>query len=352
MASASVATPLERQFGRIAGITEMTSTSSLGSTSIALQFDLNRNIDAAGRATCRRGDQQPPASQLANEPPWLNNPTYKKVNPADSPVLIIALTSDIDVHDRARMYDVASSILSQKLSQIQGIGQVTVGGAALPAVRVEINPSRLNARQMSLEARAQPLAALECQLAQGLVPEREPGSEAVNATDQLMQASQYQPLVIVYRNGAPVRLSDVASVVDSLEDTHTAGLYDDKKSVSLVIFRQPGANIIDTVDRVREMMPQFQAEIPAGIKLSIAMDRTTTIRASVHDVEVARCVSTSLVILVVFVFLRSVRTTFIPSIAVPVSLVGTFGVMYLCGYSIDNLSLMAAAGDRDGLRRR
>jgi len=335
MASA-VATPLERQFGRIAGINEMTSTSYLGSTSITMQFDLNRNIDAAAR------DVQAAINAARGYLPTNlpNNPTYKKVNPADSPVLIIALTSD--TYDRARMYDVASSILSQKLSQIQGIGQVTVGGAALPAVRVEINPSRLNARQMSLEDVRAALAASNANSPKGWF-QNGSRSEAVNATDQLMQASQYQPLVIVYRNGAPVRLSDVASVVDSLEDTHTAGLYDDKKSVSLVIFRQPGANIIDTVDRVRAMMPQFQAEIPAGIKLSIAMDRTTTIRASVHDVEVALCVSTLLVILVVFVFLRSVRTTFIPSIAVPVSLVGTFGVMYLCGYSIDNLSLMALA---------
>jgi multidrug efflux pump len=335
MASA-VATPLERQFGRIAGINEITSTSYLGSTSITMQFDLNRNIDAAAR------DVQAAINAArgylpANLP---NNPTYRKVNPADAPVLIIALTSD--TYDRARMYDVASSILAQKLSQIQGIGQVNVGGGALPAVRVEVNASRLNARQMSLEDVRNALANANANRPKGWL-QNDNRSEVLNTTDQLQKASEYQPLVIAYRNGAPVRLSDIATVVDSLEDLRTAGLYDDKKSISLVIFRQPGANIIETVDRVLAMLPEFQADIPAGIKLSLAMDRTTTIRASVHDVEVALCVSTLLVILVVFVFLRSVRTTFIPSIAVPVSLVGTFGVMYLCGYSIDNLSLMALA---------
>jgi hydrophobe/amphiphile efflux-1 (HAE1) family protein len=335
MASA-VATPLERQFGRIAGVNEMTSTSYLGTTSITMQFDLNRNIDAAAR------DVQAAINAARGYLPTNlpNNPTYRKVNPADAPVLIIALTSD--TYDRGKMYDVASSILQQKLSQIQGIGQVNVGGAALPAVRVEVNPAKLNNRQMSLEDVRMALGAANANRPKGWVHD-DTRTQALNTTDQLMQASQYQPLVIAYRNGAPVRLSDVATVEDSVEDTRTAGLYDDKKSVSLIVFRQPGANIIDTVDRVRALMPQFQAEIPAGIKMAIAMDRTTTIRASVHDVEVALGVSTLLVILVVFLFLRSVRTTFIPSIAVPVSLVGTFGVMYLFGYSIDNLSLMALA---------
>jgi multidrug efflux pump len=335
MASA-VATPLERQFGRIAGITEMTSTSYLGSTSISLVFDLNRNIDAAGRDV-----QASINAARGNLPTNLpNNPTYRKVNPADAPILIISITSD--TYDRGRMYDVASSILQQKLSQVEGVGQVTVGGSALPGVRVDVNPTALNNYGLGLEDIRTTLGNANANEAKGWINSGDQ-SFLLNTTDQLMKAKEYAPLIIAYHNGAPIRVADVANVTDSVEDIRTAGLYDDKTSVSLIIFRQPGANMIDTVDRVLAMIPLFQAEIPAGMKMHVAMDRTTTIRASVRDVEITLCISTLLVILVVFIFLRSVRTTLIPSVAVPVSLIGTFGVMYLFGYSIDNLSLMALA---------
>ncbi|MDB5323254.1 MAG: mdtC [Phycisphaerales bacterium] len=333
MASA-VATPLERQFGRIAGVTEMTSSSGLGSTSITMQFDLNRNIDAAARdvqAAINAARSQLPA----NLP---GNPTYRKVNPADAPVMILTITSE--VYDKARMYDVAASILQQKLSQVEGVGQVSVGGGALPAVRVDVNPTQLNNLGLALADVRVALGAANANKPKGSLsgPER---AWSMGATDQLQQASQYQPLIVAYRNGAAVRLSDVASVTDSVEDVRTAGLFNGKPAISLVVFRQPGANIIATVDRVRALMPQLQSEIPAAMNLAISLDRTTTIRASVRDVELTLSLSIVLVIGVVFLFLRSFRTTLIPSVAVPISLIGTFGVMYLFGYSIDNLSLMA-----------
>ena len=335
MASA-VATPLERQFGRIAGVTEMTSTSYLGMTSITLQFDLNRNIDAAARDV--QASINAARGYLPTNLP--NNPTYRKVNPADAPILILALTSD--VYDRGRMYDVASSILQQKLSQISGVGQVIVGGGALPAVRVDVNPTRLNHFGLGLEDVRAMLGSANANRPKGELAD-EGRSFSLSATDQLVKADEYRTLIVAYRNGAPIRLSDIAKVTDSVEDIRTAGLYNDKPSILLIIFRQPGANIIDTVDAIRVAVPQLTAEIPAGIQMAIVMDRTTTIRASVRDVQRALGISIVLVILVVFVFLRSVRTTLIPSIAVPLSLVGTFGVMYLFGYSIDNLSLMALA---------
>ena len=335
MASA-VATPLERQFGRIAGVTEMTSTSNLGACSITLQFDLNRNIDAAGRDV--QAAINAARGQLPTNLP--NNPNYRKVNPADAPVLIIALTSD--TYSQGRMYDVASSILQQKLSQVQGVGQVFVGGSALPSVRVDVNPTALNNYGLGLEDVRTTLANANANEPKGWIDTADQ-SFLLNSTDQLMTAKEYAPLIIAYHHGAPIRVGDIANVTDSVEDVRTAGLYDDKRSVSLIIFRQPGSNMIDTVDRVLAMMPQFQEEIPADIHMHIAMDRTTTIRSSVRDVEITLGISTLLVILVVFVFLRSVRTTLIPSVAVPVSLIGTFGVMYLFGYSIDNLSLMALA---------
>ena len=262
------------------------------------------------------------------------------MNPADAPILIISITSD--TYDRGRMYDVASSILQQKLSQVDGVGQVTVGGSALPGVRVDVNPTALNNYGLGLEDIRTTLGNANANEPKGWINS---GGQnfLLHTTDQLMKAKEYAPLVIAYRNGAPIRVADVANVTDSVEDIRTAGLYDDKVSVSLVIFRQPGANMIETVDRVLGMIPQFQEEIPAGMKMHVAMDRTTTIRASVRDVEITLGISTLLVILVVFIFLRSLRTTRIPSVAVPVSLVGTFGVMYLAGYSLDNLSLMALA---------
>ena len=334
MASA-VATPLERQFGRIAGVTEMTSTSGLGSCNITLQFDLNRNIDAAARdvqAAINAARGQLPA----NLP---NNPSYRKVNPADAPIMLLSLTSD--VVDRARMYDIASSILQQKLAQVSGVGQVNVGGGALPAVRVDVNPTALHSNGLSLEDVRTALAAANANRPKGSLDGDDGRNWSVTTTDQLLKAADYVPLVIRYQKGAALRLGDIASVTDSVEDIRTGGLSNGKPAVIIIIFRQPGANIIETVDRVRALLPQFQASIPPTIKLSAVIDATRTIRASVRDVQITLMISILLVILVVFVFLRSVRSTLIPSVAVPVSLIGTFGAMYLLGYSMDNLSLMA-----------
>jgi multidrug efflux pump subunit AcrB len=333
MASA-VATPLERQFGRIAGLNEMTSTSYLGSTNIALQFDLSRNIDAAARDV--QAAINAARGQLPTNLP--SNPFYRKTNPADSPVLILSLTSE--VVDRGRMYDMASSILQQKLSQVQGVGRVIVGGGALPAVRVDVNPTVLQSDGLSLEDVRAVLSSANANRPKGDIA-TDSRDWTLNTTDQLLKATDYQPVIISYRQGAAVRLADVATVTDSIEDLRNDGLVNGKPAVLLIVWRQPGANIIDTVDRVRAIVPQLQAEIPPTIDLAIALDRTTTIRASVHDVQFTLGLSVLLVILVVFVFLRSVRTAIIPSVVVPVSLLGTFGVMYLLGYSVDNLSLMA-----------
>jgi multidrug efflux pump len=333
MASA-VATPLEHQFTRIAGVTEMTSSSSLGSASVTLVFDLSRNIDAAARdvqaaINAARGDLP------ANLP---NNPTYRKFNPADSPILILALTSN--TYTRGRMYDSASSILAQKLSQVKGVGQVNVAGSALPAVRVEVNPIVLNAMGLGLEDVRVALAAANANRPKGEVADDRHSWE-VTATDQLLKANQYAPLTIAYRNGLPVRLSDVATVSDSVEDIHTGGLANGKPAVLLIISRQPQANIIEARDNVISLLPELQAQIPADMHLEVVMDRSTTIVASIHDTKVTLFISIILVVMVVFLFLRDVRSTLIPSVAVPISLIGTFGVMYLLGYSIDNLSLMA-----------
>ena len=332
--ASSVATPLERQFGRIAGITEMTSASSLGSTNITLQFDLSRNIDAAGRdvqaaINAARGD-------LPSNLP--NNPWYRKVNPADSPILMLALTSNMI--PRERMYDVASSVLQQKLSQIQGVGQVFVWGGALPAVRVDVNPAALNAQGMALEDVRLAIAAANINRPKGDISSPTT-TWSLATTDQLMKAADYQPLIVRYRNGNAVRLSDVAQVTDSVENVRNRGLSNGVPAIIIPIFRQPDANIIDTVDRVRAILPQLQASLPPTIELKVLIDATRTIRASVKDVQLAMSISIGLVILVVFVFLRSVRSTLIPSVAVPISLIGTFGAMYMLGYTIDNLSLMA-----------
>ncbi|MFZ0761137.1 MAG: efflux RND transporter permease subunit [Candidatus Sulfotelmatobacter sp.] len=335
MASA-VATPLERQFGRIAAINEMTSTSQLGSTSIVLQFDLNRNIDAAARdvqAAINAARSQLPA----NLP---SNPEYWKANPSEAPILILALTSDTQTVPQ--MYDAADSILSQKLSQVSGVGQVYVGGAAQPAVRAEVNPMLLNKLGIGLDTVRNALNLANANQAKGEVSN---GAESwsISDNDQLFTAAQYRPLIVAYRNGAPVRLGDVAEVEDSVADVRHIGLADAKPSVLIIVYRQPGANVIQTVDRVVSLLPYLRASISPAIHLSIAMDRTVTVRASVKDIEFTLIVSIILVILVVFAFLRTVRSTIIPSIAVPLSLVGTFGVMYLLGYSLDNLSLMALA---------
>ena len=332
--ASSVATPLERQFGRIAGVTEMTSSSSQGSTNITLQFDLNRNIDAAGRdvqAAINAARGQLPA----NLP---NNPNYRKVNPADAPILLLSLTSD--VYGRARMYDVASSILQQKLAQVNGVGQVVVGGGALPAVRVDLNPTQLNNNGLALEDVRAALASANTNRPKGSLA-GDDRTWSVATTDQLLSAKEYEPLIIRYHNGAAVRLADVGRVTDSVEDLRTGGLSNGKPAIIIIVFRQPGANIIKTVDGVRALLPLLQASIPPVVKLNVVIDATRTIRASVKDVQVTLLISISLVILVVFIFLRNVRSTIIPSVAVPISLIGTFGVMYLLGYSLDNLSLMA-----------
>jgi multidrug efflux pump len=332
--ASSVATPLERQFGRIAGITEMTSSSFLGTTSITLQFDLNRDINGAARDV--QAAINAARSYLPSNLP--SNPTYKKVNPADAPIMIIALTSD--VYDRGRMYDAASTIMSQKLSQIQGVGQVSVGGSSLPGVRVELNPVQLNSYGLGVQDVQKMLSAQNANLPKGQLSDGLTTAD-ITTNDQLLKAEFYKPLVVGYHNGAAIKLSDVADVEDSVENIRATGFVNSKPSVLVIISRQPGANIIDTVDRIYSELPSLKASIPAAINLTVVLDRTMTIRASVKDVERTLVLSVALVILVVFFFLRNVRATLIPSVAVPVSLIGTFGIMYLCKYSLDNLSLMA-----------
>jgi multidrug efflux pump len=333
MASA-VATPLERQFGRIAGVTQMTSSSGLGSTNITLQFDLNRDINAAARDV--QAAINAARSQLPADLP--GQPNYRKVNPADSPIMLLALSSENI--PPAQIYDAADSILAQKLAQVEGVGQVFTWGSSRPAVRVEVNPYQLNSYGISLETVRKSLQSANANLAKGALSDSRQ-TWAISDTDQLFKAYEYQPLIVAGHVGAPVRLRDVAEVIDSVEDTRNMGLSGGKPSVLLAIFRQPGANMIETVDRIMALLPQLRASISPSLHLSVAVDRTTTIRASVHDVEIALLISIVLVIFVVFAFLRNVWATIIPSVAVPLSLIGTFGVMYLCHYSLDNLSLMA-----------
>ncbi len=332
--AATVATPLERALGRIAGVTEMTSSSSLGNTRVVLQFDLDRDIDGAAR------DVQAAINAARTLLPTglPSNPTYRKVNPADAPIMILALTSD--TLTQGQMYDAASTVLAQKLSQVKGIGQVAVGGSSLPAVRVELNPATLNKYGIGLEDVRNAIVATNANRPKGVVEDGERQWQIL-ANDQATKAADYLPLVVAYRGGAAVRLSDVAEVVDSVQDLRNAGSANGKPSVLIILYRQPGANIIDTVDRVDALLPRLSASIPSAIDLKVVMDRTPTIRASLHDVERALSISIGLVIMVVFLFLRNWRAALIPSVAVPVSLVGSFGVMYLCGYSLDNLSLMA-----------
>jgi len=333
MASA-VATPLERQFGRIAGVNQMTSSSSLGNTNISLQFDLNRNIDAAARDV--QAAINAAASQLpANLP---SNPRYRKANPADAPIMILSLTSD--TVPLPRIYDAADSILAQKLSQIEGVGQANPSGGARPAVRVEANPTALTAYGVGLDQIRTVLSAANANRPKGMFSDSQ-SSWSIYDTDQIKQADQYKPLIVAYNNGSPVRLSDVANVQDSVEDVRNAGRANGKPAVLIIVFRQPGANIIATVDRVRAELPLLQASIPSAIKLDVVLDRTTTVRASVADIERTMMISIVLVILVVFFFLRNLSVTLIPGLVVPLSLIGTFGVMYLLNYSLDNLSLMA-----------
>ena len=332
--AATVATPLERALGRIAGITEMTSSSSLGSTRITLQFDLNRNIDGAAR------DVQAALNAARTLLPTglPSNPTYRKVNPADAPIMILSLTSQSLT--RGQMYDAASSILAQKLSQLGGIGQVTVGGSSLPAVRVELLPAALYKYGIGTESVRSAIAATNANRPKGMV-ESDARHWQIYANDQAREASEYLPLIVAYRNGAAVHLSDVAQVNDSVQDLRNAGSANGRPAVLVILYRQPGANIIETVDRVRQALPQLNASLPSAIDLAVVFDRTPTIRSSLHDVERTLLISVALVIMVVFLFLRKASATLIPSVTVPVSLLGTFGVMYLAGYSLNNLSLMA-----------
>lgn len=332
--ASSVAAPLERQFGRIAAVTEMTSTSTLGGTAIILQFELNRDINAAARdveaaINAARG-------YLPTDLP--SNPGYRKVNPSEASIFQVALTSD--VLDRGQLYDAASTIILQKLSQIKGVGQVWAQGSALPAVRVELNPMALNKYGIGLEQVRSVLNSANANVPKGHFSDGFHVWE-VGANDQMFKARQYAPLIVAYNHGAPVRLDDVAQVVDSVEDVRNIGYANGKTSVNVTVNRQPGANIIDTVDRIRAALPQIKAAIPQSIHLNITRDQTVTIRASVRDIERSLGISVLLVVMVVFLFLRSGRTTLIPSVAVPASLIATFGVMYLFGYGLDNLSLMA-----------
>ncbi len=332
--AASVATPLERQFSHIAGITEMTSSSTLSSTRITLQFDLNRNIDGAARDV--QAAINAARTYLPTNLP--SNPSYRKVNPADSPIMILGLTSD--KYDVTKVYDLASTILEQKLSQIEGVGQVAVGGGATPSVRVEVNPTQLESFGLTLDNIRSVLSLQNSHEPRGQLADNGI-SEDIITNDQISQAADYKPLIVGYHNGAAVRLEDVADVVDSTQNIRTAGYMDGKRAVFVIIFRQPGANIIQTNQRITEQLPFLEAVMPRGIQTTIVLDRTTTIKASVTTVERTLIGSVVLVVLVVFIFLRSPRATLIPSVAVPVSLIGTCAAMYLFGYSLDNLSLMA-----------
>ena len=332
--ASSVASPLERELGHIAGVNEMTSQSYLGTTSITLQFDLDRNIDGAARDV-QAAINAARANLPANLP---SNPTYRKVNPADAPIMIVALTSDI--YSMGQLYDAASTIMQQRLLQIQGVGQVNIGGGALPAVRVEVNPTLLNSFGLSLQDVSSMLSKQNANLAKGQLSDANQTAD-ITANDQLLKADDYKPLIVGYHNGAAIRLSDIAYVYDGPQNIRTVGYLNGKPSIPLVIFREPGANIIQTVDAIKAALPSLQASIPAGIDMDVVLDRTTTIRSSVHEIERTMIISIMLVILVVFIFLRSPQATIIPAVVVPVSLIGTFGVMYLLGYSVDNLSLMA-----------
>ena len=330
----SVAEPLERHLGQIADVTEMTSTSAVGQTRIVLQFGLDRDINGAARdveAAINAARADLPTSLRSN-------PTYRKVNPADAPILILSLTSK--TLTRGQIYDAATNVFSQSLSQLPGIGQVIIGGAALPAVRVELNPTALNKYGIGLEDVRAALASANADSPKGAI-EADGKHYQLYTNDQATHAADYKPLVIAYRNGAAVRLSDMGEVLDSVENLRNLGLSQGKPAVLVILFRQPGANIISTVDAVKAAIPQLMEAMPRDMDVSVAIDRTITIRSSLHDTELTLLIAVGLVTLVVFLFLRSARATLIPAVAVPVSIIGTFGTMYLLGYSLDNLSLMA-----------
>ncbi|PYB26368.1 efflux RND transporter permease subunit, partial [Serratia marcescens] len=332
--ASSVATPLERALGRIAGVNEMTSMSSLGSTRVILQFDLSRDINGAARDVQAAIN----AAQSLLPTGMPSRPSYRKVNPSDAPIMILTLTSD--TYSQGQLYDFASTQLAQKISQTEGVGDVSVGGSSLPAVRVELNPSALFNQGVSLDTVRQAIANANVRRPQGAV-ENPQQRWQIQANDALKTADAYRPLIIHYNNGSAVRLADVAEVKDSVQDVRNAGMTGAKPAIILAISRAPDANIIETVDRIRAELPALQENIPASIQLNVAQDRSPTIRASLAEVEQSLAIAIGLVILVVFIFLRSGRATLIPAVAVPVSLVGSFAAMYLCGFSLNNLSLMA-----------
>ena len=330
----SVASPLERHLGQIADVTEMTSQSSVGSARITLQFGLDRDIDGAARDV-----QAAINAARADLPTSLrSNPTYRKVNPADAPVLILGMTST--TMTRGQLYDAASNVLQQRLSQVSGVGQVIIGGSALPAVRVELSPPALFKYGIGLEDVRAALASANANAPKGAIEDHDRHLQ-LYTNDQAIQASDYTPLVVAYRNNAAVRLGDVADVQDSVEDLRNAGLFNGRPSVLVIIFRQPGANILDTVDRVKALLPQLEASLPADVSVGVASDRTTTIRGSLRDTLRTLIISALLVVGVVMLFLRDWRASLVPVVAVPASIVGTFAAMYLLGFSLDNFSLMA-----------
>src|SRR5438270_5976293 len=332
--AATVATPLERHLGIIADVTGMSSESTVGITRITLQFSLNRSLNGAARDV-----QAAINAARADLPTSLRqNPSYYKVNPATAPVAILAMTSD--TLTRGQIYDAATRVVQQALSQIEGVGQVQIGGSSLPAVRVELNPLALFKYGIGLEDVRAALASANAHSPKGAIEDDDRRFQ-VYTNDQANHAADYRPLVVAYRDGSPVRLTDVGEVRDGVENLRNQGLANGKPAVLVFLYKQPGANIIDTVDRVKAILPQLEASIPSAINVALTLDRTITIRTSLHDVERTLIIAIILVVLVVFAFLRNLRATLIPSVAVPVSLIGTFGVMYLLGYSLDNLSLMA-----------
>ncbi len=332
--ASSVATPLERSLGSIAGVTEMTSRSSQGSTRITLQFDLSRDIDGAAR------DVQAAINAARSLLPTglRSNPTYHKANPSAAPILTLAMTSS--TLSQGQLYDLASTIVAQKLAQVDGVGEVTVGGSSLPAVRVTLNPGALSNRGVSLDQVRQTLSSANALRPKGLL-ENDQHHWQILASDQLSRAEQYRPLIVAWVDGAPVRLSDVATVEDSVEDLFQTGFYNDSKAILLIVRRQADANIIETVDAVRAQLPQLAAFLPGDVNLAVAQDRSPSIRASLHEAELTLVIAVGLVVMVVLMFLRRWRAAFIPSVAVPVSLIGTFTLMYFCGYTLNTMSLMA-----------
>jgi len=332
--ASSVATPLERALGAIAGVTEMTSSSTQGTTRITLQFDLSRDIDGAARDVQAAIN----ASRTLLPSGLKSNPTYRKANPSAAPIMTLAMTSP--THTQGELYDLASTIVAQKLSQINGVGDVTVGGSSLPAVRVEILPGALANRGVSLDEVRDALASANANRPKGFIENGEQ-QWTIMASDQLSKAAQYRPLIVAWRDGAPVRLGDVAKVEDSVEDLFQTGFFNDNRAILMVVRRQADANIIDVVDEVRAQLPQLEAQMPGGVKLDVAQDRTPSIRASLHEAELTLVIAVGLVVMVVLLFLRRWRAALIPTVAVPVSLIGTFIVMYLCGYTLNTISLMA-----------